>query len=220
MRRDVLALLILALAIGLGALGSQDSGAASVLLLGSQTIDTGADGNPAGAAEAFKTTAAASGTVATLSVYVDAGSTATSLVAGLYADAAGKPGAMLGSGTLTAPSSSTWNTVTLTTGVPVTAGAVYWIALLAPAGTLKFRDRCCSGGGSASVASSQTNLTALPATWTGTTTYADGPVSAYGSSAASPTLVVSPRRSRSPRRSAAPTRPRRRSASRTAAPGR
>jgi len=189
MRRDVLALLLLASAIGLGALGSQVSGAASVVLLGDQAVEPGADSNPAGSAEAFKTTASASGTVATLSVYVDTGSTAGTLVAGLYADAAGKPGVMLGSGTLIAPAAGAWSTVALTNGVPVTAGTVYWIALLGPSGTLRFRDH---PGGSPSVASSQTGLTALPTTWSGTTTFSDGPLSAYGSSAASPTLVVSP----------------------------
>src|SRR5262249_21520662 len=189
MRRHVLALLLLALAIGLGALGSQVSGAASVVLLGDQAVEAGADSNPAGSAEAFKTTSGSSGTVATLTVYVDTGSTATSLVAGVYADAAGKPGAMLGAGTLTAPTAGAWNTVSLTNGVAVTAGTAYWIALLAPSGTLRFRDH---PGGSPSVSSTQSNLTALPATWSGTATFSDGPVSAYGSSAASPTLVVSP----------------------------
>ena len=191
MRRVALALGVVAFPIGLGALVLQDSGAASVVLVGDQATEAGADSNPAGSAEAFKTTAATTGTVATLTVYVDAGSTATSLITGIYADLAGKPGALLGSGTLNAPTSAAWNTISLTTGVSVTAGTGYWIALLGAAGTLKFRDHCCSGG-SASVASAQTSLTALPATWSGTTTFTDGPVSAYGSSAASPTLVVSP----------------------------
>src|SRR5882672_3593837 len=144
MRRDAKALLLFALAIGLGALGSQVSGAASIVLLGDQTIAPKSDSNPAGSAEAFKTNATASGTVATLTVYVDTGSTATSLVAGLYADAAGKPGALLGAGTLTSPAAAAWNTVALTTGVSVTSGTAYWIALLGPSGTLRFRDHCCS----------------------------------------------------------------------------
>jgi len=191
MRRDAKALLLFALAIGLGALGSQVSGAASIVLLGDQTIAPKSDSNPAGSAEAFKTNATASGTVATLTVYVDTGSTATSLVAGLYADAAGKPGALLGAGTLTSPAAAAWNTVALTTGVSVTSGTAYWIALLGPSGTLRFRDHCCSGG-SASVASAQSNLSSLPVTWSGSATFSDGPLSAYGGSAASPTLVVSP----------------------------
>jgi hypothetical protein len=159
------------------------------VLLGDQAVEAGADSNPAGSAEAFKTTASATGIVATLSVYVDTGSTATSLVAGLYADNGGQPGALLGSGTLSAPTAGAWNTIALTTGVPVTTGTAYWIALLGPSGTLRFRDH---PGGSPSVASAQTGLTALPATWSGTATFSDGPLSAYGSSATSPTLVVSP----------------------------
>jgi len=162
------------------------------VLLGDQTIQTGADSNPAGSAEAFKTSASATGTVATLTIYVDTGSTATSLVAGLYADAAGKPGAQLAAGTLNTPVAGAWNTVALTTGAPVTAGTAYWIASLAPSGTLRFRDRCCAGGGTPSSVSSQAGLSSLPATWSSTSTHADGPLSAYASSAASPTLVVSP----------------------------
>jgi len=73
----------------------------------------------------------------------------------------------------------------------VTSGTAYWIALLGPSGTLRFRDHCCSGG-SASVASAQSNLSSLPVTWSGSATFSDGPLSAYGGSAASPTLVVSP----------------------------
>ena len=103
MRRNSSVLLLIALAMGIAMLGSQTSGAASVVLLGDQTIQTGADNNPAGSAEAFKTSASATGTVATLTVYVDTGSTATSLVAGLYADASGKPGAQLAAGTLNSP---------------------------------------------------------------------------------------------------------------------
>src|SRR4051812_30656848 len=191
MRRNSSVLLLIALAMGIAMLGSSVSGAASVVLLGDQTILPASDSNGAGSAEAFKTTATTSGTIATLSVYVDTGSSATSVVAGIYADAAGKPGALLGSGSLSAPTSAAWNTISMTAGIPVTAGTAYWIAVLAPSGTLKFRDRCC-GSGSITVVSSQTTLSTLAGTWSGTTTYNDGPLSAYASSAASPTLVVSP----------------------------
>ena len=130
MRRNSSVLLLIALAMGIAMLGSSVSGAASVVLLGDQTVLPAGDSNSAGSAEAFKTTATTSGTVATLSVYVDTGSTATTLIAGLYADAAGKPGALLGSGGLSGPVSSAWNTIAMTSGVPVTSGTAYWIAVL------------------------------------------------------------------------------------------
>jgi hypothetical protein len=152
-----------------------------VRLLGNDAIEASVDFNPAGLAEAFRTTASTTGTVSTLRVYVDAGSTATTLIAGLYANNVGHPGALLGRGTLTAPTAGVWNSVSLTTGVPVTSGTVYWIALLGPAGsgTLRFRDRCC-GGGSPAETSAQTGLGNLPANWSTGTSYRDGPVSAAG----------------------------------------
>ena len=49
-----------------------------------------------------KTTASASGTVTSLSVYVDASSNATKLVIGIYSDKSGTPGKLLAQGTLAA----------------------------------------------------------------------------------------------------------------------
>src|SRR5205085_3153293 len=113
------------------------------------------------------------------------------LVAGLYADSGGHPGPLLGQGTLSAPTAGAWNDVSLA-GAPVTAGSAYWIALLAPTGTLGFRDRCC-GGGSAAETSAQKPLSSLPSSWSTGSTYKDGPVSAYASTATAPVLVVSPK---------------------------
>ena len=171
---------------------SQASGAVSVVLLGDQLVEPKADSNVAGSAEAFQTTATTTGTVATLSVYVDAPSRATALTAGLYTDNAGHPGALLGQGTLNGPTPGAWNVVSMP-AITVTSGSRYWIALLSPTGggTLGFRDRCC-GNGTASETSSQSSLTALPAAWSTGRTFRDGPLSAYGSSAASPVLVVNP----------------------------
>jgi hypothetical protein len=151
-------------------------------LLGAEVIQPSVDFNNAGLAEAFRVTASTSGTLGTLRVFVDAGSTATSMIAGLYANSAtNHPGTLLARGTLTGPTAGAWNNVQLANGVSVTAGTVYWIALLSPtgAGTLRFRDRCC-GGGSPAETSSQTTLASLPATWTTGSSFTDGPVSAVG----------------------------------------
>jgi len=181
--------LAVALAFALAS-GSAASFAAGAPLVGDQTVEPSLDSNPAGVAEAYQTTATASGNLATLSVYVDTGSAATSLVAGVYTNAAGHPGALLTQGTLNAPVAGAWNDVSLTSA-PVASGTSYWIAILGRGGTLKFRDRCCGKGTAAETASTQ-GLSTLPGTWTTGSAFKDGPFSAYGSTAVAPVLVVSP----------------------------
>jgi Bacterial Ig domain len=144
-------------------------------LLGDQVLETGNDSVGAGQAEAFRTTATASGSVATMRVYVGTG---TKLAIGIYAANGTHPGALLGQATLTGLTANAWNAVTLP-ATSVTSGSTYWIALLSPSGsgTLTFRDK---PGGGASETSSQATLASLPATWTTGSTYTDGPLSAYG----------------------------------------
>jgi PQQ-like domain/Viral BACON domain len=163
--------------------------AAGATLVGDQTVYSSVDSNVAGHAEAFRATASASGTVTSLSVYVDSSSRGSSMVAGLYADKGGTPGNLLAQGQLTRPAGG-WNTVTVP-AVNVTGGNVYWIAVLGPAGsgTLAFRD---SGSNAIrSEESSQTNLTTLPAIWKTGKVWASSPVSAYASAAASPQPILS-----------------------------
>ena len=165
---------------------------AQTVVIGSQQIQPQSDSNSAGQAEAFKATASASGSIVSISVYVDSGSTASKLVAGLYTDAAGKPGTLLTQGTLNGPVAGAWNTVTVPSA-QITPGANYWFAILAPAqsGTLKFRDKF--GGGSSQTSAALT-LTTLPSSWTTGTMYTDGPLSAYATASGSiqPILSVSP----------------------------
>ena len=117
------------------------------------------------------------GSVSSLRVYVDGGSTAGSVVVGLYTNNAGHPGALLASGTITSPAAGQ-NTVSVSSA-SVTAGQTYWIAVLGPTGTLKFRDRGAVGAGS-SETSQQTALASLPANWTTGASFADGLLSAVG----------------------------------------
>jgi hypothetical protein len=150
---------------------------AGTVLVGNAATEAKIDSNAAGQAEAFKATAAATGSVTSLRVYLDAGSTAGSVVVGLYTNNAGHPGTLLTSGTIAAPVAGQ-NSVTVS-GASVTAGQTYWIAVLGPTGTIKFRDRGAVGAGS-SETSQQTTLTTLPATWTTGTSFADGLLSAVG----------------------------------------
>jgi len=149
------------------------------VLLGDQSVETQLDDNPLGTAEAFQTTANACGTVGSLSIYIDASSTAAKLVAGIYTDSAGHPGALIAQGSSSTLTPGGWNTISIP-GAILTAGQPYWIAILGTnSGLLRFRDR---NGSCVSETSAQSNLTSLPASWTTRTVYSSCPVSAYGTS--------------------------------------
>jgi len=146
------------------------------VLAGTQTLAAGVDNNSLGQAEAFQVTGAGCGTVNSLNLYVDASSTARTIVVGLYADNAGEPGALLTQGTTSSPVAGAWNKIAVP-AVGVTSATPYWIAVLGTnSGTVAFRD---SSGGCRSEVSAQTTLTALPATWTPGTSYTSCPLSAY-----------------------------------------
>ena len=150
------------------------------LLVGnSSTTGSVTDAISQNVAQAFKKTASVSGKVTSLRIYVNSGSTSTRLVAGLYADNNGHPGALLAQGALNNPTASAWNTVPLTTATPVTTGSTYWIAILSPTGILQFRDKV-GGAAQPSETSFQTNLTSLPDPWTTGTVLAEGPLAGYG----------------------------------------
>jgi hypothetical protein len=147
------------------------------VLLGDQLIESQLDDNVLGLAEAFQSTASASGTVGALLIYLDASSTAATLVAGLYADSAGHPGALIAQGSSSALTPGAWNTITIP-GAIVTSGNPYWIAVLGTqSGTLRFRDR---NGGCNSETSTQSNLTSLPSSWATGSIWPSCPVSGYG----------------------------------------
>jgi hypothetical protein len=145
--------------------------------MGSQAIEPSIDSVAQGKSEAFKTTAQATASVSSLKVYVDAGSTATQLVAGIYQDNNGHPGTLITQGKVTTVANGAWNTVTVP-AASLTSGKTYWIALLGPAGRLQFRDQDGLSTG-AMETSASTTLTSLPATWATGTVYGGAPMSAY-----------------------------------------
>ena len=149
-----------------------------VFLVGDKNVTPVTDSISQGKAQAFQTQAAVTGWVTGLSVYVDTGSTGTTLVAGLYTDENGHPGTLLAQGILSSPGSVGWEMVSLPP-VSITAGSNYWIAILSRSGMLTFRD---SGTwvGELSETSSQSTLSELPSTWTTGTYEFEGPLSAYG----------------------------------------
>ena len=130
--------------------------------------------------EAFRNIARGSGSVDKLTVYVENGTTAGWLVAGIYSDANGHPGTLLGQNNGTPLTKGAWNTVSLP-AVQLTAGQPYWIAVEGQGGILKIRTH--SGGkGTQNSETGRTGRANLPPTWrTGTVFKNDGPASAYAS---------------------------------------
>jgi hypothetical protein len=150
------------------------------VLIGDQTVEAVPDSNGPGGAEAFQSKALGAGTVNSLVVYLDGASGASQLSAGIYADSGGQPGTLLSQGSSMILKSAAWNTIPIS-AINVSAGTIYWIAILGTGGTLRFRD----GSGCTSVSSAQTNLTTLPSNWTSGSTWPSCPLSAYGVSAGS-----------------------------------
>ena len=152
--------------------------APSVMLFGDTATESQVDFNPAGTAEAFQTTAVASGSLGALFVFVDASSTAGNMVLGVYSDNAGHPGTLLSQVSSSALTLGAFNTL-VAPSATIVSGTRYWIAILGTgSGTLRFRDR--PGGTCSCETSAQTNLTTLPASWSSGTHFSDCPVSAYG----------------------------------------
>ncbi|MCW3004482.1 MAG: PQQ-like protein [Conexibacter sp.] len=184
----------MALVIGFLALTAVTASAASAAtLVGTAGIRPVTDQNSPGTAEAFRTRAVGTGTVDSITVYVNGTSTATKLVAALYADGAGgtHPGGLLTQGSTASPTASAYVDVTVPS-INVTNGTWYWIAILGPTGTLTFRDQNNAGR---SETHKVGGLSSMPTTWQTGSTYSDGNLSAYASSSASPAppvLAVAP----------------------------
>jgi hypothetical protein len=149
-------------------------------MVGSKAIQAVVDSNPPGTAEAFEFTATTTGTVWFSGLYIDASNTGTGITYGLYSNTASNtPGTLLTHGSASHPvTNGEWMSGDGSTfSTSVTKGTKYWIALLAPYGTIKFRD---GQQGGRSQLSAETNLTELPTTWTpGTKFSTQGPLSAY-----------------------------------------
>ena len=150
----------------------------SGLLVGSSAVQSSTDTSAGGSAEAFEYTSSTGGTVHSLSLYVAAGNTAPAIVVGLYSGSAGEPVTLLATGVIVSPSGGAWNAVEVAP-VSVHSGSVYWLAALAPTGTLALRDLATGGGPTQSSASS--SLTVLPSLWSNGASWANSPASFYAS---------------------------------------
>lgn len=148
-------------------------------LLGNPVIEDSFDVVDSGMAEAFPMTATATGPLPALRVYLDETSRASTLVAGIYADAGGHPGSRIAQGTDYSPQPGAWSTVNLI-DASVSAGSHYWVAVLGSDGTLAFRDR--SDGNCSSETSASSSLKSLPSVWASGDRWSTCQISAYGGS--------------------------------------
>jgi hypothetical protein len=149
---------------------------AHTTLLGSTSNNTADDYNPDGQAEAFQFTASTTGTVRHLWLKVNTGFTSPTVKLGLYTNttSGNHPKTLLTSGSATPLAG--WVDIPVGTA-SVTSGTKYWIAVLGVGGVIRFRDGSSAGGVEGS---SQTNLTALPSTWsTGPNWSGSWPLSGY-----------------------------------------
>jgi hypothetical protein len=152
--------------------------------LGTRELGPGSSTLSNALAEAYRAVAVTSGTLTALDVYIEGGTTAEWLVAGVYADnaTANHPGALLGQSDLRMGdhnSAGGWETVTLPSPIAVEAGKGYWIAVMGGGGILKVRNHDGGQGDQPSETHRTRGLSALPATWrTGTVYKNDAPLTA------------------------------------------
>jgi hypothetical protein len=136
--------------------------AANQYLLGEQSVQPSMGRDSAGRALAFPFTAKSSGSVSSMSVYLDSRNQASDVIVGLYADNFGHPGALLTSGSIDSPQVGKWNVVHVSAAA-VSAGQAYWIAAMGHNGALVIRSTRTRGCGSRNW--SQDEISSLPRTW-------------------------------------------------------
>jgi len=147
-------------------------------VMGDKNLEPWIDYRAQGTAEAFQTTPAKSSVLTIVEIYLDASSTATELVAGIYKDNNGHPGTRVATGKISKLKAGAWNSIPIPP-VSVTAGQPYWIAILGTKGKMAFLDQVGSSTGLMETSASKT-LTSLPSTWKGSTTKAKAAMTTYG----------------------------------------
>lgn len=147
-------------------------------LLGSGQLNGGDDSNVSQSAEAFQFVASGTGTASKVRVFVRPGNSASQMIVGIYSDLSNSPNTLLSTGSITSPTSNSWNDVSLGSSVSIASGTKYWIAILGTGGTLTFYSGL-NGGGSPSCMSLATNLNSLPSTWSSGSCQSDSMASMF-----------------------------------------
>jgi hypothetical protein len=136
--------------------------AKSTILLGNGVVEPHQDSLPAGRPVAFSFRARAGGIAARVHVYVGNKNTANTILVGLYRNAHGRPGKLLGTGSIFSPRAGSWSTTQLNAG-QVAPGETYWLTVLGVSGKLGYRDR--QHGRCVSATTPVTGLRSLPHSW-------------------------------------------------------
>jgi hypothetical protein len=176
--------LILAAILALCFLLPATAGAATV---GTATVFAGSATNDAGWAQAYAFTAAESGRVDRLNVYLDGSSTASAIELGLYGAADHGATSLLGGCVVDTPQTDAWGSCSMD-AVTLTADETYWLAMLHPAGSggkLEYREAIVEGAPQTYISRSS-GLTSLPATWSNGVRYAGYRASMYADEAPPP----------------------------------
>jgi hypothetical protein len=155
---------------------SPSASAAETKLVGSATVESQTDAESAGTAEAFSQTATASGMAETAYLYIGASNAAKTVVVGIYSNVLSHPGILLSTGTAKATAVGTWTSVPLA-HLSITAGTIYWLAIMGEGGALHYRDH--PAGTCKSETSSQAGMNAFVASWKTGGSYKDCPGSVY-----------------------------------------
>jgi hypothetical protein len=146
------------------------------VLLGYVAVGSATASSSAGQPESFSFRGRRSGSVSSIHVFIDSRNRAKSLVAGLYSDASGRPGALLTVGALNHPRTGAWNSLRVRP-TSIRSGHAYWLAVLGRGGRLYFRT-ATSGRCSAEKAH-QTRMHSLRSSWTGRPAHSRCRISAY-----------------------------------------
>ncbi|HUA06327.1 MAG TPA: DUF4038 domain-containing protein [Solirubrobacteraceae bacterium] len=156
--------------------GTLTQASADPVLAGNTVTGSTTDASAAGMAQAYPITTSTTGTVSSISVYVDSTNQATKLVAGLYADNGGSAGSLLTSGAIKQPGAGAWDTLNVAAAT-IDSGATYWLAVLGTGGKLVVR--ATRSGSCTTETSQQHKLSSLPGSWANGSQRSLCPISEY-----------------------------------------
>jgi hypothetical protein len=131
---------------------------------GDQNVEPAVEYSQAGAIRAFQVAPQQTKMVTNIQVYLDAGSTANNLKAGIYsANTDGRPLQLLTNGSSTALKAGAWNSIPITPQ-SLMAGKTYWIGIRGASGSLYLRGQPGKDTGLTETGFSRSGL---PTAWSG-----------------------------------------------------
>ena len=134
----------------------------SQFVVGDQSVEPTAELTAAGMVRSIQVTPQKTKMVTNIQVYLDAGSTANSLAAGIYSTSTdGHPLQLLSNGRSTALKAGAWNSVPITP-LSLMAGTTYWLAILGAGGSLNLRGQPGPG-----LTETSFSNNGLPTDWSG-----------------------------------------------------